>query len=88
MNNIAESSAMIELLSDAISFGIHRLIVRLDSQLIVLHLNGVYSVRSASMLRMFSQVRLLEREFDYIKYQHFLRSLNILIDAFTNYVLN
>ena len=31
MNNIAEYSALIELLSDAITRGIHRLIVRLDS---------------------------------------------------------
>ena len=38
-NNIAEYSAVIELLYDAISFGIRRLIIRLDSQLIILHLN-------------------------------------------------
>lgn len=31
MNNVAEYSGVIELLSDAISFGIHRFIVRLDS---------------------------------------------------------
>lgn len=47
---------MIKLLSDAISFGIRQLIVRLDSQLIVLNLNGVYSIRSASMLRMFCEI--------------------------------
>jgi ribonuclease HI len=34
-NNIAEYSAVIELLSEAISLGIHRLVVRLDSQLMV-----------------------------------------------------
>ena len=45
-NNIAEYSAVIELLSDAISFGIRRLIIRLDSELIVLHLNGVYVIKN------------------------------------------
>jgi ribonuclease HI len=35
-NNMAEYSAIIELLVDAISLGIHHLVVRLDSQLIVL----------------------------------------------------
>ena len=35
-NNIAEYSVLIELLSDAISFGINRIIIRLDSQLVVL----------------------------------------------------
>jgi ribonuclease HI len=35
-NNIAEYSAIIELLVDVISLGIHHLVVRLDSQLVVL----------------------------------------------------
>jgi hypothetical protein len=43
-NNITEYSAVIELLVDAISFGIRRLVVRLDSQLVVLQLSNVYSI--------------------------------------------
>jgi ribonuclease HI len=43
-NNIMEYSAVIELLTDAISFGIHHLIVRLDSQLVVLQLSNIYSI--------------------------------------------
>ena len=35
-NNIAEYSAVIELLPESISFGIQSLIVRLDSELLVL----------------------------------------------------
>jgi len=35
-NNITEYSAVIELLSESISFGIQSMIVRLDSELIVL----------------------------------------------------
>lgn len=38
-NNIAEYSAVIELLSESISFGIRSLIVRLDYELVVLQLN-------------------------------------------------
>jgi len=60
----------------------------LDSQLIILYLNGVYLVRSASMLRMFLWVRLLEREFDYIEYKYILRNLNTLTNALAHYVLN
>ena len=37
--NIAEYSVVIELLSESISFGIWSLIVRLDSELVVLQLN-------------------------------------------------
>lgn len=44
MNNIAKYSALIELLSDAISLGIRQIIIRLDSQLIVLQITNIYTV--------------------------------------------
>jgi ribonuclease HI len=43
-NNIAEYSAFIELLTDVVSLGIRHLIVRLDSQLVVLQLSNIYSI--------------------------------------------
>jgi hypothetical protein len=79
---------VIELLVDAISLGIRRLVVRLDSQLVVLQLSNVYSIRSPTLLRVYLQIRLLERHFDYIEYQHILISLNTLTDALANYVLD
>ena len=66
MNNIAEYSAVIELLSDAISFGIKHFIIRLDSELILLHLNRVYAIKNPVLLRSCLKVCLLERQFDYI----------------------
>ena len=88
MNNIVEYSIVIELLADAITFGVRRLIIRLHLKLMVLHLNGVYTVRSPTMLRVFLRVRLLERQLDYIEYQHILIYLNTLKDALVNHVLN
>ena len=87
-NNIAEYSAVIELLIDAISLGIPRFIIRLDSQLVVLQLNDVYIIRSPTLLRVYLQIRLLERHFNYIEYQHIPRCLNTLTDALANYVLD
>ena len=87
-NNIAEYITVIELLFDDITFGICQLIIRLDSKRVVLNLNGVYSVISDSMLRMFLWVCLLEREIDYIEYQHIPINLNTLTYALANYVLN
>ena len=49
-NNIAEYSSIIELLLDAISYGIQCLVVHFDSQLAVLQLNGQYWVRDPSIL--------------------------------------
>ena len=87
-NNIAEYSAVIELLSESISFGIQSLIVNLDSKLVVLQLNQVYAIRNSVFLRLFLRVHLLEREFDYIEYQHIPRSLNTLADTIASSVIN
>ena len=87
-NNIVEYSVVIELLSESISFGIRSLIVRLDSELVVLQLNRVYAIRNPVLLRLFLRVHLLEREFDYIEYQHIPRSLNTLADAISSQMLS
>jgi ribonuclease HI len=42
--NIAEYSAIIELLVDAISLRIRHLVVRIDLQLVVLQLSNVYTI--------------------------------------------
>jgi len=88
MNNIAEYNALIELLSDAITHGIRRLFVRLDSQLVILQLTGIYSVRNPAIYRMFLRVKILERQFDSIHYQHVSINLNTLTDSLENYVLD
>ena len=87
-NNIAKYSAVMELLSESISFGIQSLIVRLDSELVVLQLNRVYAIRNLVLLQLFLRVRLLEREFDYIEYQHILRHLNTLADVVSSSMIN
>jgi ribonuclease HI len=87
-NNIAEYSVVIELLVDVILLGIHHLIVRLDSQLVVLQLSNIYSIRSPTLLWVYLRIRLLERYFDHIEYQHIPRCLNTVTDALANYVLD
>ena len=56
-NNVAEYSAIIELLRDAISHGVLSLDVRLDSELVVSQLNGLYHVRDPTLLTRFLRVR-------------------------------
>ena len=75
-NNIAEYSVIMELLLDAISYGIQCLVVHLDSQLVVLQLNRQYRVRNHSILQKYLQVKLLERQFEFITYVHVPRSDN------------
>ena len=88
INNIDEYSVIIELLQDAASHGISCLKVRVDSQLVVSHLNGDYRVRIPALLCHFLRIRLLERNFDYIIYKHISRHQNTLADAYGKYVIN
>ena len=60
LNNVAEYSAIIELLRDAISHGVLSLEVHFDLQLVVSQLNGLYHVRDPTLLRIFLHVILLE----------------------------
>ena len=83
-NNVAEYSAVIELLRDAISHGVLSLEVHLDSELVVSQLNGLYH---PTLLRRFLHVRLLERKFDSITYIHIPRNNNQVADSYANYVL-
>jgi ribonuclease HI len=87
-NNIAKYSVVIELLVDSISLGIRHLVVRLDSQLVVIQLSNIYSIRSPTLLRVYLRIHLLEHYFDHIEYQHIPRFLNTLTDALANYVLD
>ena len=80
-NNVAEYRAIIELLWDALSRGITQLEVRLDSQLIVSQLNRAYRVRNPTLLCQFMQIRLLERHFEVITFNHIPQNQNSLTDA-------
>ena len=49
-NNIAEYSAIIELLIDAIFLDICYVVIQINSQLVVLQLSNVYVIRSPTLL--------------------------------------
>ena len=87
-NNVAEYRVVIELLWDALSRSITELEVRLDSQLVVSQLNRAYQVRNPILLRQFMQVRLLERNFEFITFNHIPRNQNSLTNAYANYYLD
>ena len=71
--NVVEYSVVLELLTEAINLGIRALLVNLDSQLVVLQLNGNFSVGNPYILRLRLCIRLLERNFYFITYQRIPR---------------
>ena len=86
-NNIVEYHAVIGLLTKAASRDIDHLVVFMDYQLVVSHLNHVYAIRNPVLLHLFRRVPLLERSFETITYQHIPRSCNTVADSLSNYML-
>ena len=87
-NNITEYRAVIGLLTEAASQNVHNLVVLMDSQLVVCHLNHVYTIRNPMLLCLFCRVHLLERSFEAITYRHIPREDNAVADSLANYILD
>ena len=87
-NNITEYQEVLVLLIEAASQDIHDLVVFLDSQLVVFHLNHIYTIRNPTPLHLFWRVCLLERSFDFITYRHIPRSDNMIVDSLENFILD
>ena len=79
---------MIGLLTEVASQDIHELVVFMDSQLVVYHLNHIYTIRNPTLLHLFHRVCLLERSFDFITYSHIPRSDNMIDDSLENFILD
>ena len=86
-NNITEYEAVIGILTEASSQDVRNLVVFMDSQLVVYHLNHVYAIRNPMLLLLFWRVRLLERSFETITYRHIPREHNVVADSLANCIL-
>ena len=87
-NNIVEYQAVISLLTEATSQDVHNMVVLMDSQLVVCHLNHVYTTRNLMILYLFRRVRLVERSFETITYRQIPREHNVVADSLANYILD
>ena len=87
-NNIVEYQVVIGLLTESASKDVHNLVVLMELQLVVCHLNHVYTIRNIVLLRLFRRVRLLERSFETITYRHTPREHNVVVDSLANYILD
>ena len=86
--NIAEYRVVIGLLTEDASQDVRNLVVLMDSQLMVCHLNHVYTIINPILLRLFRRVCLLERSFETITYKHIPREHNVNADSLANYILD
>ena len=87
-NNISKYRAVIGLFTEVSSQDVRNLVVLIDSQLVVCHLNHVYTIRNPVLLHLFRRVRLLEISFETIIYRHIPREDNVVADSLENYILD
>ena len=87
-NNVAEWRALIAGLAKAQELGIQELSVRLDSELVVRQLTGVYRVKHADLVPLATKAKVLLRAFRSIDIEHVPRKENAAADAVVNQVLD
>ena len=83
-NNHAEYAGLILGLQQAFQFGIKRLLVMGDSQLVINHMKGIYKCSSPNLIELYEKAKELEKNFDEIFYEHVLRNLNKRADFLSN----
>ncbi|MBE9528200.1 MAG: ribonuclease HI family protein [Proteobacteria bacterium] len=83
-NNVAEYSALIAALESALRFGICRLRVRADSELVVKQVNGLYRVKSPDLKPLYEHVMELAAKFDSFEIAHVRREGNAEADQLAN----
>ncbi|WKZ15267.1 MAG: ribonuclease HI family protein [Candidatus Jettenia caeni] len=83
-NNVAEYRSMILAAQKAIHHNAKRVIFKTDSELLVRQLNGIYRVKSASILPLYNELMALLHKISVWKIQHVRREENIHADALAN----
>ena len=87
-NNVAEYRALILTLKRAIELGCTRVNVKMDSELGVKQLNGLYRVKDDKMIPLHAEVRHLLTKFEERAIQHVSRKENKHADKLVNAVLD
>jgi len=83
-NNQAEYEAIIAGLKAARKLTNSKIIVRSDSELVVRQLRGDYSVNNPILKTLHNNVKMLEKCFKEVIYEHIRRDLNELADELAN----
>ncbi len=87
-NNVAEYRALLLTLQRAQALGFDRVSVRMDSELIVKQLNGLYKVKDPKMRQLSNLVQRELRHFSEWQVQHVPRSQNKRADDLVNAILD
>ena len=87
-NNVAEYEGLLAGLERARHLGVRRLAVRLDSELVVRQMNGLYRVKNAGLRPLFERARILCAHFESVTFEHVRREANRRADELANQALD
>jgi ribonuclease HI len=87
-NNVAEWTGLLTGLEAAIELGVDDLTIRMDSELVVKQLSGVYRVKHEGLIPLHAKAKTLLRRFPRVDVGHVPRKQNAAADAVVNQVLD
>ncbi len=87
-NNVAEWHALAIGLRRARELGVDEITIRMDSELVVRQVTGVYRVKHADLIPIHTKVKVLLREFKRYDIGHVPRKQNAAADAVVNQTLD
>jgi ribonuclease HI len=87
-NNVAEYTALQRGLEVASAHGVRGLLVRMDSELVVRQMLGLYRVKHPGLAPLFLAARALAARFDRFHIEHVPRAANRRADALANAALD
>ena len=87
-NNEAEYKAVLEGLKAAKELKGSEIVFYIDSLLVVSQLNGKFKVKEPRMKNFFNEIKIVEKNFESVKYNHIPREKNYIADKIVNEVLD
>ena len=87
-NNQAEYQAVYLALQKAAEMNVKKIDFRLDSDLVVKQMNGVYKIKNRDLWPIHERIKDLIKDFEEVKFSHVRREFNRLADGMVNKILD
>jgi ribonuclease HI len=83
-NNVAEYNGLVSGLTHVSRLQFKSLLVRGDSQLVIMQMKGMWKIRNATLKALHGRAKAAEAKLSNVRYQYIQRNLNKRADALAN----
>jgi probable phosphoglycerate mutase len=87
-NNVAEYSGLIAALQWAVEHAHRRVLVRMDSELVIKQMRGEYKVKHAAMQDLHAEAKRLISKLERVTFEHVRREQNKVADGLSNQAMD